>query len=72
MAAQVASGLRKYYEEADLLDRRVLVVCNLKPRRMGRFESQGMVLCASSEDKERVEVCARRGDRGGVGAVGCP
>ena len=31
-------------------NRRVLVVCNLKPAKMRGVESQGMVLCATGED----------------------
>jgi len=52
---EIASGIRAYYETADeLVDRKVLVVCNLKPAKLAGFNSNGMVLCASSEDKETV------------------
>ena len=52
---EIASGLRAYYATADLLqDRKVLVVCNLKPAKLGGFASNGMVLCASSEDRSTV------------------
>jgi len=52
---QIASGIRAYYETADLLEgRSVLVVCNLKPAKLGGVVSNGMVLCASSEDKSSV------------------
>ena len=52
---EIASGLRAYYDKAeDLVDRKVLVVCNLKPAKLGGFASNGMVLCASSEDRETV------------------
>merc|ERR1719217_1316702 len=48
---EIASGLRAHYATADqLADRKVLVVCNLKPAKLGGFASNGMVLCASSED----------------------
>ncbi|RYG52281.1 hypothetical protein EON66_09920, partial [archaeon] len=33
----------------------IMVVCNLKPRTMVGFESQGMVLCASNADRSVVE-----------------
>ena len=39
-----------------LVDKKVLVVCNLKPRKMGNFVSNGMVLCGSNEGKSKVEV----------------
>lgn len=51
----IASGLRDHYKQEEMLGRNVCVVCNLKPRTMKGFESQGMVLCASSEDKSKVE-----------------
>jgi len=52
---EIASGIRAYYETADqLVDRKVLVVCNLKPAKLAGFASNGMVLCASSADRETV------------------
>ena len=52
---EIASGLRAYYPDADqLVDRKVLVVCNLKAAKLAGFASNGMVLCASSEDRETV------------------
>jgi methionine--tRNA ligase beta chain len=47
---RIASGLRAYYTVDDLPGRRVLVVSNLKARKLAGFESHGMVLCASSND----------------------
>ena len=47
---QIVSGLRAYYELADLEARRVLVVCNLKKAKLGGVESTGMVLCGSDAD----------------------
>lgn len=51
----IASGLRPFYQVADLQDRKVLVVANLKPRNMGGFASQGMVMCASNDDHTQVK-----------------
>lgn len=34
---------------------RVVVVCNLKPRKMAGIESQGMVLCASDANKTALD-----------------
>merc|ERR1719201_2312760 len=52
---EIASGLRAYYPTADQMEgRSVLVVCNLKPAKLAGFVSNGMVLCASSEDKSSV------------------
>jgi aminoacyl tRNA synthase complex-interacting multifunctional protein 1 len=52
---EIASGLRAYYGTADeLAGRKVLVVCNLKAAKLAGFESNGMVLCASSADRSTV------------------
>lgn len=47
---QVASGLRTHYKVDDLVGQRVLVLANLKARKLVGFPSHGMVLCASSAD----------------------
>lgn len=66
---QIASGLRAYYPTADqMTDRKVLVVCNLKAAKLAGFESNGMVLCAASEDRSTVAFVeppeeAKEGDR---------
>jgi len=47
---QIASGLRHVYPEgSSLTNRKVLIVSNLKARKLGGFPSHGMVLCASSD-----------------------
>ena len=52
---EIASGLRAYYAtKEDMEGRAVLVVCNLKEAKLAGFKSNGMVLCASSEDKSTV------------------
>ena len=43
---QVASGLRSYYKKEELLNRLVIVVCNLKESKFQGFISCGMVLAA--------------------------
>ena len=52
---QIASGLRPFYQVSDLEGRRVVVLCNLKSRNLGGFQSHGMVLCASNADHTCVE-----------------
>jgi tRNA-binding EMAP/Myf-like protein len=44
----VASGLREHYSAEAMTGRLVVVVCNLKPRTMKGFASEGMVLCAKA------------------------
>lgn len=75
---QIASGLRAYYAtKEDIEGRSVVVVCNLKAAKLGGVASNGMVLCASNEDKSAVAfveppAAAAPGDRvliEGVGAT---
>lgn len=47
----IASGLVPYYTLEEMENRRVLVLCNLKPRSLVGFKSNGMVLCASTTDE---------------------
>lgn len=46
----IASGLRAHYKQEEVQGADVLVLCNLKTRKMKGFESQGMVLCANAAD----------------------
>jgi len=48
---QIASGLREHYSVDDLVGQRVLVLANLKTRKMMGFPSHGMVMCSSTDDK---------------------
>src|SRR3989344_4478073 len=38
------SGIRKWYQPEDLIGKKVPVVVNLAPKKMGEEESQGMVI----------------------------
>jgi len=52
---QIASGLRAFYpDEKDFTNRKVLVLANLKARKLAGFPSNGMVLCASNADHTKV------------------
>ena len=47
---QILAGLAEYYDPETLIGRKVVVVANLKPRKMRGLESQGMICAASLED----------------------
>lgn len=47
---RIASGLRAHYSVDELKEQRVLVLSNLKARKLVGFESHGMVLCASNDE----------------------
>jgi len=44
---QLLAGIAQYYEPETLIGRKIVVVANLKPRKMRGYESQGMLLAAS-------------------------
>ena len=47
---QIASGLQQFVPIEQMENALVLVLANLKPRKLGGFESQGMVLMAGNND----------------------
>lgn len=47
---QVVSGIRKWYQPADLIGKKVIVVANLAPVKLRGVESQGMILSAEGAD----------------------
>jgi len=49
---QILAGLAEYYEPEKLIGRKVVVVANLKPRKMRGLESQGMICAASLENND--------------------
>jgi aminoacyl tRNA synthase complex-interacting multifunctional protein 1 len=53
---QIASGLRAHYGLEDLQGRKVLVLANLKERKLVGLPSHGMVLCATNDDGKVVFV----------------
>lgn len=51
----IVSGLVNFCTAESLLNRKVIVLCNLKPRPLKGITSHGMLLCASNADKTKVE-----------------
>ncbi|MCA1618887.1 MAG: methionine--tRNA ligase [Acidobacteria bacterium] len=50
---QILAGIAEHYEPEKLVGRKLVIVSNLKPRKLRGFESQGMVLAASVGDEGR-------------------
>ncbi|MDM7994520.1 MAG: methionine--tRNA ligase subunit beta [Acidobacteriota bacterium] len=48
---QVVAGIAEAYEPASLLNRKVVVVTNLKPAKLMGVESNGMIVAASVDGK---------------------
>ncbi|HMH44858.1 MAG TPA: methionine--tRNA ligase [Pyrinomonadaceae bacterium] len=44
---QILAGIAQYYEPEQLIGRKIVIVSNLKPRKLRGYESQGMLLAAS-------------------------
>jgi methionyl-tRNA synthetase len=50
---QILAGIAEHYEPEKMVGRKVIIVANLKPRKLRGFESQGMVVAASVGDEGR-------------------
>ena len=64
---QILAGLAEWYEPEKLIGRKVVVVANLKPRKMRGLESQGMI-CAASLTEEDTPAVATFLEEVSVGA----
>jgi methionyl-tRNA synthetase len=53
---QIVSGLVPYYKEEELLNKKIILVYNLKPAVLRGVKSEGMLLAAETDKKEIVEV----------------
>jgi len=63
---QIVSGLREFYSKDEFEGKKILVVCNMKPSKLMKVESCGMVLCAKGGGKVEligVPEGAKIGDR---------
>ena len=50
---QILAGIAEHYEPEKVVGRKLVIVSNLKPRKLRGFESQGMVLAATVGDEGR-------------------
>ena len=48
---QILAGIAQFYEPETLIGRKIVIVANLKPRKLRGYESQGMLLAASVGDE---------------------
>ncbi len=46
----VVAGIAKFYSPEELIGKKVLMLANLKPRKIFGIESQGMILALSDEE----------------------
>jgi tRNA-binding protein len=50
---QIVSSLVPYYSEDELLNKKIIVLTNLKPTKFCGEKSEGMLLCAETDDEEK-------------------
>lgn len=50
---QIISGIAEYYTPESLINKKVIVITNLKPRVIRGYESQGMILAAGCKEDEQ-------------------
>jgi methionyl-tRNA synthetase len=50
---QILAGIAQYYQPEKMIGRKVVIVANLKPRKLRGLESQGMVVAASYGEEGR-------------------
>jgi len=62
---QVVSGIAKFYQPADLIGKKIVLVANLKPVKLCGVDSYGMLLASGEEDVKVVflDPAAKPGDR---------
>jgi len=51
---QIVSGIAEWYKPEEMVDKNVIVVCNLKPVNLRGVESQGMILAAGDDGDDLV------------------
>ncbi len=63
---QIISGVAEYFKPEECVGKKVVVVANLKPRKLRGLESKGMILFADNvvDGKERVEFVSTVADDG--------
>jgi len=52
----ILSGIKKYYSPEDLVGKNVLIIANLKPRKIMGIESKGMILSAVDDNEDKLTV----------------
>ena len=58
----VVAGLKQHYTKDELDGKRIILFCNLEPRKLKSIESQGMVLAAVNDDHSSVKLIEPDGD----------
>ena len=60
----ICAGIKEYYSKEQLQDKTIVIIANLKPRKLRGIESQGMLLAASNQDHSKVSLLSPDQDMG--------
>lgn len=55
-ARTICAGIKKFYSHEELKGKKIIVLTNLKPRKLKGIESQGMLLAASNKDHTKLSL----------------
>lgn len=58
----LVAGLKQYYKKDELKNKKVIVFCNLEPRKLKGIESQGMILAAVDDSHSKVRLLQPDGE----------
>jgi len=60
----ICVGIREFYSADELIGKKIIVVANLKPRKMRGVESQGMLLASLNDSHSEVILVEPEGEVG--------
>ena len=52
----ICAGIKEYYSHDELLGKKIIVLTNLKPRKLRGIESEGMLLAAGNSDHTKISL----------------
>ena len=52
----ICAGIKEFYSMEELMGKRIIVLTNLKPKKLRGIESQGMLLAASNKEQTKVSL----------------
>lgn len=52
----ICAGIKQFYNHDDLKGKKIIVLTNLKPRKLRGIESQGMLLAASNKEHTKISL----------------
>ena len=52
----ICAGIKNYYSKEELKGKKIIIVANLEPRKMKGILSEGMLLAASTESNENINL----------------